>query len=454
MNDINSFTLPQQDLVHHYGLQKNKIKVDGFKFNLLCILFALATNGFGDTIFGINLGSNVTTIFIYIALLFQLITSNLRFPKILLTIFLYIILQTFVINYSTISFISSLKQFIGIVLFSISIFSFISVYRYRIVDIVRGYYTFTFILAIIAIIQLILFLLFGISIIPQNFISGSFTTGGVNEFNPEILDIFPRAISLSTEPAHYAILILPGVYLAILVLIDRGSEFGVQSKKGAWTILIGFILSFSLVGYFGLILCVISIFGGKLKGNFFIKGLLTLVFVGAFYFISQTNLSSKITSLPKMLSGINEYEYTSSDLTGFALVSNILVAKEGLLKSKYLGTGLNTHSETYTTSIYNQFSVSQVILELNKDDAGSLFIRLVSEFGIPGITCFIIFLFYYRLGNKTSNSVLKTINSLSLIILISYSARNGSYLSINFILFFAIYYYTYILVEIDSHLFK
>lgn len=84
-------------------------------------------------------------------------------------------------------------------------------------------------------------------------------------------------------------------------------------------------------------------------------------------------------------------------------------------------------------------------MELNKADAGSLFIRLTSEFGIPGISAFIFFLFHYKLGKKYKQSSIKYVNSLCIVILITYASRNGGYLSIEFWLFFALYYYTFII---------
>jgi hypothetical protein len=146
-----------------------------------------------------------------------------------------------------------------------------------------------------------------------------------------------------------------------------------------------------------------------------------------------------------MVSGAVDYEYTTSDLTGFALVSNILVANEGVKKSHYLGTGLNTHKDTYESTIYSQFSISQVLVEVNKQDAGSLFIRLPSEFGIPGIFAFLLFLYHYKIGKRVKSSPIKTINLMSLVVLISYSARNGGYLLVQLWFFAALFYYTYLM---------
>lgn len=419
------------------------LKVHAFDLILYCFILALATSGMGSNIFGFPLFTDVSTLFIYLALLIQYLSGNLRLPKILILIYAGIVVQTFLINLFHIPLASTVKHFLGLIVFSISTFSFVSVYRDRILKMAQVYYYFTFGLACLAILQTLLFVLLGFSFLPQSMISGKPISGGRFSFTPEILDSIPRAIGLSSEPAHFAILLLPGVFIALLVLVGKGEPLGILNKKIASAILVGFVLSFSLVGYFGLLLCLISIFSSNLKGNTLQKVSIMLFIGGAFYFIAQTNLMSKVTTLPKMFTNVSGFQYTSSDLTGFALASNMIVAREGLISSHYLGTGINTHQQTYDRVIYRLFSNSQVVMELNKENAGSMFIRLPSEFGLPGLLAFVFFLYRHRLGKK-QKSALNYINSLCLVILISYSARNGSYLSTYLWLFLAIYYYTFI----------
>jgi len=422
-----------------------------FKLTITCIILSLASIGIGSHLFGFDIFTDVSTLFIYLTLLFQIATRTLRFPKILGIVYAYIIVQTFLINISSISFFSSLKHFIGLIIFSLSIFSFVSVYRNRLIQIIQIYYKFALAIACIGILQPLIFVLLGISFIPQNLISGLLIVGGSNSFSPEIMDILPRSVGLSSEPAHYAIILLPGVFVSLLVLVGKARHLGIHNRPIAWMILTGFVLSFSIVGYFGLILCFISIFSKNLKGNRLTKVSVVMIFIGVFYFMSQTNLMSKINSLPSMFTNISGYQYASSDLTGFALASNILVAREGLKKSNYLGTGLNSHEDTYDEVIYSIFSNSQVILELNKKDAGSFFIRITSEFGIPGILALIIFLIHYRLGKLFKSSPNKTINAICLVVILGYCIRNGNYFSVNFMLFSALYYYTFSLQKEESN---
>lgn len=416
----------------------------GFPFLITCYILAFATQGFGDfRIAFIN--ESFSTYFIYLAFIFQFVTRKLRFPKLLLGIYLYIFIQSYVFNLLNINIASSASHFLGFILFSLSIFSFLSVYRNRILDVVRIYYKFVFGVVCFVFLQTALFIFFGLSFKPQQILWGSVIANMNNPFVVAMLNFLPRAVGLSTEPTHYAIIILPGVYLALLVLIGKGSQLKLESKKIAVIILIGVILSFSLVGYFGLFLCLISIFASKSKGKLIVKAGLAVFFLAFIYIISSSSLMYKLNKLPTMFSeGIESYEYTTSDLSGFALASNLLVARESLKKSHYLGTGFNTHKDSYDREIYRIFSESQVIMELNRTGAGSLYIRILSEFGIPGILIFFYFIFHFWIRKAITASPLKYINNMSLMMIICYCTREESYINIYLSFFMALSYYTFI----------
>jgi hypothetical protein len=424
---------------------QEKIKFRGFNFIILCYILSLSTEGFGNYIFGFQIITNISNFFIFTALIFQILSNKLHVPKIVLVLFLLILVHTFIINFSINSYYSSLKHIIGLFLFSVSFFSFVTTYKDRIVDILDNFYKFIFIDSLIAIFQVLAFIIFNKSFLPQNFLSGSIETLHSDTFKTEILDIFPRAIGLSTEPAHFALIVLPGVYISLLVISGKKNELRIGNIFKSVIIIIGFILSFSIVGYFGLSLCLFFIFKEQLINNLRKKIYIILPALLLIIFIFQSPIGYKVKSLVNMLKDVKKFSYTTSDATGWALVSNMMIAQEGLRRSFYLGTGLNTHEYTYDENIRKIFRNDQIILELNKADAGSIFIRIVSEFGILGIALYIFYLFYFRIRTENSNSQLKSINNLCLVFLITYSIRSGQYIYDYFILYLALFYTSFIL---------
>jgi len=203
-----------------------------------------------------------------------------------------------------------------------------------------------------------------------------------------------------------------------------------------------------LIGFIGLAvsLVVIAISASR-RGRFIALLMAFCLIIGGIAALSNTIIVSKFTGLVTMTKNPKDYTYTTNDLSGFALISNALVAKEGILRSNYLGTGLNTHESSYDYSISSLFDQSQIIFELNKKDAGSLFIRIASEFGVPGLIFLLLFLLRNKIISTVKDPRLRLINDMCFVVIISSSARNGSYFSIVFLLFSAIYLYSYLLAK-------
>lgn len=403
----------------------------------------LLTASLGDYIFGFNLHTNVVTLLVLILGLLQIPFFELKIPKFILFIFFYIFLQTFLINFNYINFQSSISHFIAFFTFIFIIYCFVINNRSKIVKILKLYNFVVVITIIIALLQIIIFVTTGVSLLPQNTISGTANYS----FEPEIFNVIPRAPSLFSEPAHYAIFLLPSVYISILHLTKKNQKK--NKNLQSLFIIFGMVITFSIVGYFYMIICLISISFTRMKINRLkikqtITTILTIFILGLLILVSP--LSNKVTSLFNQTQNKSDFEYTSSDLTGFALVSNTLVTYKSLVSTFFLGSGFNTHSLNYKSFIGDSFSDKQILIELNKDDAGSLYLRILSELGLPGIFIFFLFLRKYKIKKSEVNmdNSLYTINSLSLIMILCYSFREGSYLSVFFLFFLVLYYVTYI----------
>ncbi|WP_062307747.1 hypothetical protein [Polynucleobacter sinensis] len=411
-----------------------------FHVTFACVILAIFFKGFGNQIFGFTLSNNVSTYLIYFALLFQLTRARFNIPVILLILYAVIAIHTFLINYSPTTFIASLIHLIGVVIMSITLFGFVSSSKYRIAEIVRIYYGFAFFAACFVIFQILIFMLFGESIHLQNLLGGQQVTTG--RLAADILNFFPRASGFSSEPAHFALLLTPAVFIAVLVLSGRAAALGLKSKIIALIIIFGLLLTFSLVGYFALILAVLMKYR-NLNFKTILSRLLLVTVIGGLVISQIPQMQTKLNVFANIGPELVAYEFTQNDLSGFALISNAIVAQAALRDSYFLGTGLRTHENSYNKYLYNTYDESQVLLELNSIDAGSLFIRLLSEFGVLGIIGFLLFLFRYKSSVGGNLLLPQIVNDMAFVFIVTYAIRNGGYLDPMLWLFVALYYYSH-----------
>lgn len=118
-------------------------------------------------------------------------------------------------------------------------------------------------------------------------------------------------------------------------------------------------------------------------------------------------------------------------------------------RNKLLGSGLGSHAKNYDLMFTKQFDAKYLerFGELNKYDANSLFIRLLSETGLLGLGMFFFFVLKFRLGRKHLTvpeiANFAIINHGILILFIVRLVRTGNYIGNGFFFFFFLYFYTH-----------
>jgi len=407
------------------------------------LLLAFALGGFGYHLMGFTLPFEYSTILIFLLLIIQLVSRRFKITSFLFFLFAYIIFQTFVLNSSNLGHLKAWRYFIFLVIYSFTIFSFVYYYRHSLDDFVKKYFKLIFYIALFSIIQVVVFLLFRVSIIPQNFITGTAMLSGGNEkLVPEILGILPRSVGLSTEPANFAYILIPGVYLSLVKLITKESIFEIP-KYYSIVILTAMVLTFSLVAYFGILISIAYIFKEKMLKN--IRGfvLSVLVILGLTFSIYKIGVGNKFINLVQSSNSISQGDYKINGATSFAVISNFLVAVDSQKGNHFIGSGLNTHRFNYDKYFYQMFGYEPLLAGLNKEGGSSIFIRTLSEFGVPGLLGLIYFLLHFRLKKENSSSKYRLINEMSLITIILFCTRSGHYTSVTLLVFAAIFYYSY-----------
>jgi hypothetical protein len=285
--------------------------------------------------------------------------------------------------------------------------------------------------------QIILFVFLGITFKPQDIFSGLVSYS----FENEIIGLFPRPTSIFSEPAHFSTFLLPPVMISLSKLINQKSYFKISNALAVFVV-VGYILTFSLVGYSGIFMWIFFLLFRKNQLTFKSQFSVFFLLLFSFYFVFNSNLSEKLVSFKNQIADPSSFEFSHSDLSGFALLSNAFVSYNSLKSSNYLGSGFNSHKLSYDKYILIFFDKDQILMELNREDAGSLYLRLISELGLPGLFFFMFFLYKYKLSYSVQN-IYTFINDISFVALTFYGFRQGSYLNVFFIFFASLYYYTF-----------
>lgn len=410
------------------------------KLYRLLFLLALSTSGLGDFFLGFNLHQNIVTIIILILGVF--ILNKIQFPKWIILLTLIILFHTFIFNYTNIIFLDSLSHYIGFFILLTIVYSYLKVENWM--KLLKAYYSLSYYLVLLAFLQIFIYLFSEYSFLPQNIISGQDHIG----YSREIFNFFPRVSSVFSEPAHFTLFLLPSAYISSLQFLNKISISNQISKKKSIIILLGFMGIFSFVAFTMLIFSLIPALLRRNKFNFLTLNLrqtFFFTFITLFIFLLFNSIIfSKITSFGNIINQSNT-EITTSDYSGYAIVSNVYVAYNSFINTNFIGSGFNTHTLNYEK--YAEINFSSSLIELNKDDAASLYIRFLSEFGFLAFILLGIFLYKYKIPFNHSNYYY--INNLSLMMILSYGIRNGSYISIFLLLFISLYYLSF--VKFYSH---
>jgi len=196
-----------------------------------------------------------------------------------------------------------------------------------------------------------------------------------------------RLQSIFKEPAHYVIVVIPACFY-----------FLKQKNYIAFATIFGtLILSNSSLGYIGCALMFIIPNLNLKRLAYFAASvpviLATFYYVYTEYPFFQLRVNDTYESLNSVNSGkFNEY----TNLSSYALLSNIFVAKENI-KDHPFGSGIGSHVYMHR-SVYSkemrppEYLIKQNLEKINSNDANSLFTRMMSELGILGFIAVILFL--------------------------------------------------------------
>lgn len=306
---------------------------------------------------------------------------------------------------------SLFAQLVGISLSSIYYYNFIK--EFSVKKVFKVYLDLAFIVAIIA--------------IPMYFFE-------INSFSKFRLN------GILTEPAHYAAIMLPAVYSFL-----RNKNFYKLT-----VLVITIFLSKSSIGYIGLALIILI---PLIKMRFFMKYAWITLFIlgGSAYFLStqwhkpvdenQSNvLLLRLKETARSLNALSTGELEeNTNLSSYAFLSNSFVTNK-IIRNYPLGTGLGSYQYVYE-KYYPLLKPPPYLIQLkqskiNKTDANSLMLRILSDFGVFAV---FILLFFILRSVKLFRMNGKIIQQSTFFYLIVKLIREGHYFPPEFYFFLLIF---------------
>ena len=325
-------------------------------------------------------------------------------------------------------------QVVGISTFGFGLYSYFSARQDRLPMIMQWFCYMMLGVAVLAIVQQGAFLLGIEPLYEVNWLLPGVGVAPLSQEGP-----FIRVHSVFTEPGHLGIAIAPAGFIAVRVIFFGGRLY--YTRLQAWVVLLGIILTFSSVAYFGLLVSFLVAGGRRRAVRATALGGLALAVV----LLTTPGVRERLFTLVQLFQGLDVAEGNVSALNMFL---NSGVALQSLQNQPLWGGGLGSHFFTYETflregTVYGEavqaFLRFMAPSELNTQDAYSMYLRLPSELGLLGVGLVLFFIFKNRLPEEAGQ--LAVISNACLVFFITYCLREGHYFRHELWFFVALYAY-------------
>jgi hypothetical protein len=206
---------------------------------------------------------------------------------------------------------------------------------------------------------------------------------GVMKSSIEYWGLVPRASGVMTEPAHLSYLLLPPLLVSIIAPHDAPASM----RRGRFALLSAYVLTFSLIAYLqlGITLMINGLRRASLKN--IVAIVLGIAILGALY-ESIPFARDRVEGILALTNGGQ-----TNESSVFAVESNALVTAGSLSAAPLFGQGLTSHRRSYDNLIGSlfDFEIDETWQSLNRNDAGSLILLLLSETGTIGLLLYLTF---------------------------------------------------------------
>jgi hypothetical protein len=253
-------------------------------------------------------------------------------------------------------------------------------------------------------------------------------------------ELLIRVNSVFSEPGYFAPFLSPALYISLETLFTRNDILSCSPFR-AIVIVVAYILTFSTLGYAGLLLSLLIILRKQL--------LLLLCITIPLLYITYTYLdmfSARVDALGTVYSdntaNLNHLSYSS-----VVFYLNSLIVSDAVLFNPLFGMGFSSYEANAVNYIHSNYPEMLLQLDTGIEDTGSLMLadgsnlifRSIVEFGLIGIVIFLWNLWKNML-KINYNHWQKKVQMMCLVFLFTYSLRTGQYVRFELWFFILLFY--------------
>lgn len=248
-----------------------------------------------------------------------------------------------------------------------------------------------------------------------------------------------RMNSIFSEPSYFAATIAPAFFTSIHNLITGKHRF--ITRRQAIIIAVAYPLAFSTLGIIAMFICALLML---VNFGFFRYALVVgPLMIGGYQYAYENipEFRERIDGTTTVFTDEDMQDINLVHGSSFVLYNNYVITMENFKRNPFFGTGLGSHPVAFDKySLTNQAGVLKI--DFNKADANSMFLRLLSETGLYGVTVMLVFLLRnFTSRQRSANDTNWLISNSVLTVILVYLARQGHYFFNGLPFFIWMYYY-------------
>lgn len=247
-----------------------------------------------------------------------------------------------------------------------------------------------------------------------------------------------RINSIFPEPAHLGSVLSAAFFIAVYNLFVKTPFY--LSRFQSLIVIIVYLLSFSSLGQTGIFLTFILLGVSYGLARYLIVLIPLFMFGFKFLYTNVQDFRERYEGLVSMFT-TGQFKLGKTHGSSFILYNNYTVALKNFKTNFLFGTGLGSHPFAFEKYSLARF-FKTAGFNSNSADANSMFLRLMSETGLFGLTIFFVLIYKgFVKRNEQYLSYHWLVSNAILVMILLNLFRQGNYYLFGFPFFLFLYYF-------------